>query len=406
MDERDLFAKAVDYGLKNIDKASKFKDFALSLIDLFGEGVIVHCKAAYAAVKDAARDGQFPVPLEFDSVRYVDSVSEELIANWWREYKEREEEKKRWVSSSGIDELTRNIERYRRSDEFTKMMRAVSRFHYLSPYNAMLVGLQKPGAQLVLTISKWRTFGRQPKPNAQNLITLIPFGPVQCMYDWEDTEPMAGQESTSKDELMDKWYSSLVNRATGKVADDECEHLMSNLSQYGIYLDDSFMATGNYGGYIGSCRTLKLIKVALKWDKEEHRYIWADLEAPLLLSVNRKSTQSDAFATICHELGHLFCRHVWYDRGKRRTLSIKEKEFEAETVAYLVCKRHGVKNPSEKYLATYAPDGEIPTCSIDIILKAVTEIEKMMKGLVAANQSTWGREDPKLKRMLKQLQEQ
>ena len=41
------------------------------------------------------------------------------------------------------------------------------------------------------------------------------------------------------------------------------------------------------------------------------------------------------FHTICHELGHLFCYHQFYTESKRRKLTIKEREFEAETVAGL-----------------------------------------------------------------------
>lgn len=85
------------------------------------------------------------------------------------------------------------------------------------------------------------------------------------------------------------------------------------------------------------------------------------------------------FHTICHELGHLFCYHQFYTESKRQKLTIKEREFEAETVAWLVCKRHGIYNPSEEYLASYAPLGEIPICSTDLIMKAVAEIERMME---------------------------
>ena len=48
---------------------------------------------------------------------------------------------------------------------------------------------------------------------------------------------------------------------------------------------------------------------------------------------------------------YLFCYHQFYAESKRRKLTIKEREFEAKTVAWLVCKRHGIYNPSEEYLA-------------------------------------------------------
>lgn len=112
------------------------------------------------------------------------------------------------------------------------------------------------------------------------------------------------------------------------------------------------------------------------------------------------------FHTICHELAHLFCYHQFYTESKRRKLTIKEREFEAETVAWLVCKRHGIYNPSEGYLAYYAPNGEIPICSTDLIMKAVTEIEKMLENPIKIKESLWYKEDKELKEQIKVIEKQ
>ena len=112
------------------------------------------------------------------------------------------------------------------------------------------------------------------------------------------------------------------------------------------------------------------------------------------------------FHTICHELGHLFCYHQFYTESKRRKLTIKEREFEAETVAWLVCKRHGIYNPSEEYLASYAPQGEIPICSTDLIMKAVAEIERMMESPFKIKESLWYKEDKGLKEKIRVIERQ
>ena len=112
------------------------------------------------------------------------------------------------------------------------------------------------------------------------------------------------------------------------------------------------------------------------------------------------------FHTICHELGHLFCYHQFYTESKRRKLTIKEREFEAETVAWLVCKRHGIYNPSEEYLASYAPQGEIPICSTDLIMKAVAEIERMMESPIKIKESIWYKEDKGLKEKIRVIERQ
>ena len=108
---------------------------------------------------------------------------------------------------------------------------------------------------------------------------------------------------------------------------------------------------------------------------------------------------------ISHELGHLFCYHQFYTESKRRKLTIKEREFEAETVAWLICKRHGIYNPSEEYLASYAPQGEIPICSTDLIMKAVAEIERMMKSPIKIKESLWYKEDKGLKEKIRVIEQ-
>jgi hypothetical protein len=101
--------------------------------------------------------------------------------------------------------------------------------------------------------------------------------------------------------------------------------------------------------------------------------------------VNRTHPKETRFATVLHELGHIYCGHLgtpnlkWWD--DRRYLGRNEKEFEAESVCWLVCERLGVKNPSAEYLSGYLDNNqEIPNISIDSVLKSVGIIESMING--------------------------
>ena len=76
----------------------------------------------------------------------------------------------------------------------------------------------------------------------------------------------------------------------------------------------------------------------------------AKINSRFIISINKNLSRIVQFHTICHELGHLFCYHQFYTESKRRKLTIKEREFEAETVAWLVCKRHGIYNPLKNTL--------------------------------------------------------
>ena len=91
-----------------------------------------------------------------------------------------------------------------------------------------------------------------------------------------------------------------------------------------------------------------------------------------------------------HELGHYFCHHLPNPlapkdkNGKelyarRHKLSEEQEEFEAESVAWLVCKRLGIPTDSEYYLSHYCTkNGTIPQVSPDAILRAADAIERLM----------------------------
>ncbi len=63
-------------------------------------------------------------------------------------------------------------------------------------------------------------------------------------------------------------------------------------------------------------------------------------------------------------------------RPPRLPLSVRE--FEAESICYLVCTRLGIDNPSDKYLADYlGAHAEAPHISLDCVMKAAGLIEQM-----------------------------
>ena len=99
--------------------------------------------------------------------------------------------------------------------------------------------------------------------------------------------------------------------------------------------------------------------------------------------VNNNLPNELKFTTILHELAHLYCGHLgtpypnsWSDR---RSLDKNQREFEAESVCWLICEMMGIKNPSAEYLSGYLNNNkEIHNISIDAVLKAVNLIEPMV----------------------------
>ena len=95
----------------------------------------------------------------------------------------------------------------------------------------------------------------------------------------------------------------------------------------------------------------------------------------------------EKFATLIHEVAHIYCGHTGDQKNSqmsgcdRKTLPKKIKEFEAESVCWLITQRRGIDNPSHKYLAQYLDSN---TCipegiSIETILCVAGRIEQALE---------------------------
>ena len=73
------------------------------------------------------------------------------------------------------------------------------------------------------------------------------------------------------------------------------------------------------------------------------------------MQVNRNHSPNVQFATLAHELGHLFLGHLGPDKvlnvPARQSMGHRHIELEAESVSFLVCSRNGVTSKAETYLA-------------------------------------------------------
>jgi len=275
-----------------------------------------------------------------------------------------------------LDELFSLVRQYRIGKNFGKLVQFVSRFRMYSPFNALLVHIQKPGAVFVATAARWlHEYGRQIKTGAQPLVILRPMGPVMFVFDVSETE---GKELP--DDIVNPFR--ILKGKVGK----EHEVLISTAKRDGIKVVEAKLGSlkaghietvepGHYLDYIITRRnknTQQLEQIIIHIPK---RY-------QVILNDNLNKTSQ--YTTLVHELAHLYCGHLgtpdsrwWPDR---RGLPTSTKEFEAESVAYLVCQRLGIDPRSEKYLSGYLiADSEIPAISLQTVMKSAGLIEQMGK---------------------------
>lgn len=294
-----------------------------------------------------------------------------------------------------IDELFHSIGKYRRSSEFLELLQFCRKFHYLSAYNAMLVQMQRPGATFVHTARNWdKRFNVQVKQNANPLIILVPFGPVDFVFDIDDTE------GESKKLIPESILHPFKTKGT--LSSYIYSTLIDNLKFYGIKLESVTFGIQLHAR-IERLRAPIFNDILIKYKKVQYEI---RLPEYYLISINQRSKKEEVFAALVHELAHFFCQHlkpVKEDWWKHRNLSLNEAEFEAETVAWLVCERIGIDNPSAEYLSGYLNNNsQVPNISIECILKMTNTIEALFKPL-RIEEGLLAKKDKDVKRQLQEL---
>jgi hypothetical protein len=257
------------------------------------------------------------------------------------------------AARSLLDQLLNDSRLYRTGADFKALLDFVVQLRNFAPFNAMLLEIQKPGLTYAASALDWQErFGRTVKKDSRPLLILWPFAPVAFVYDIQDTEGQPFPPGVSP-----------------------------------------FVTDGNFDEERLWDFTRKLDKKSIHWipiDKGEgkagsiqcvHRP--HDLPAQYELRVNRNHSTEVKFTTLLHELAHLFLGHLGRDIylkiPDRSSMDHAAVEIEAESVAYIICHRNGLKPRSDSYLSKYvAPDADSDSIGLYQIMRAAGQIETLL----------------------------
>jgi hypothetical protein len=275
---------------------------------------------------------------------------------------------RRTEAKRSIDELVTEARLYRSSKAFHEMIDFVSNFRHYSPFNAMLLHNQRPGTQFVAPASRWRAlYGRAIKPGPRPLIILQPRGPVIFVFDVSDTEPLPGARPLPAD--VERPFETSV-----QLPEDVWTRTVDNIKRDGIRVT---LAT--HGAHSAG-------NVMQRTDGPAQEFVTrrrprASIAVPTRfeITINNGHDLATRYATLTHELGHLYCGHLgtpdekWWPN--RQDLDHAAKEFEAEVVSYIACKRIDPNTTFPPYLAQHlGKDRNVPAMSLERIMHAAGDI--------------------------------
>jgi hypothetical protein len=251
---------------------------------------------------------------------------------------------------------------YRDSEDYLALLDFSTRMRNFAPFNAMLLNIQKPGLLYAASQYDWQgRFKRTIKDGARPLLILWPFGPVALVYDVADTEGADLPET-----VLNPFP------AIGEMREWEIKGYASLLQKKNIEVRFIEYGAGNAGSVQAQPLKEEPIIKTPSHDKE--------IPPSYIIRVNNSHDPNTQFATIAHELAHMFLGHL----GKDPFLKIPARprpahslaELEAESVSYLVCARNGVRSKAEAYLVNYVKDhATVDKLDLYTVMKAAGQVE-------------------------------
>lgn len=262
--------------------------------------------------------------------------------------------------AAAIDSLFRQALEHQGDTAFGEFLHFVRRFRRHSVFNAMLIRTQRPGAMAVGTRLQWKEIGREVNADAVPIVILRPFGPVDFVYELGDTSGRAIR-GMDEDPLA----------AKGKVPPLMWDRVVLGAERCGVVVE----VVDHYGfGLAGTAAPLHQDQADAFTEPAGGDALWR-------VKVNGRLDEVSRLATLAHELAHVYCGHLghqhrrplWPDR--RLTLTLEQRELEAEAAAWLVCQREGIAPRSAAYLSDYISTEALQGISVFAIMAAAHRIE-------------------------------
>lgn len=285
------------------------------------------------------------------------------------------------TAKASIDSLLASAARYRDPADYRDLVRFVGRLPTYSPFNRMLVHIQDPGAVYVATSSRWRThYGRDVKPGARPIIVMQPGGPVMVVFDVRHTEPVVENPRpvpTSATDPIAIGYSS-----PEAVIKHRWVRLDHNAIRDGIRI--SFADHGGHSGGSTTARSVNSIQLHRpRRSRGSNGAEWEQFALQYDVVVNESLSLKDQYATLVHELAHIYCGHLGSRNEKfwpsRPALPQEVEEVEAESIVHMLVSRLDPEVEMGDYIKGYLERaGAVPPgVSLNTMMKAAGLIEEM-----------------------------
>lgn len=226
-----------------------------------------------------------------------------------------------------LAELKKEVEECKNSDALKHYIDTMSVFHNYSLRNCMLIYFQFPNATKVAGFRTWQKLNRFVKKGEHGIHILAP-----CKSKKVD-------EQTGDEESLLYFRSVCVFDVSQTSGDNLPEWDISTPEQK-IELLDTLI------------EVVRSANIEVEYVDDLKAY---GTSSGGKIQLRNNENTATTFTTLIHEYAH----EILHSGQENLNLNREEKEVEAETVSYIVCKHFNIQNSAAKYLATWMKRDDI-----------------------------------------------
>jgi len=259
------------------------------------------------------------------------------------------------LTEAGVQELALQLQSGK-TQEFESYLSTMSSFHDYSWGNIMLITRQSPNATLVAGFRTWQNkHNRNVKKGEKGICILA---------------PMIGKKKDAKSGEEDEEKSVFGYRAV---------HVFDVSQTEGEDLPAPHEVSGEPGANLERLKQVARDSGITLYYEEDLR--GADgLSKGGAIALRANLSPAEEFSTLAHEL----CHELLHRKEERSATDTRQRELEAESVAFVVAKACGIENAlnhSADYILSYDGDTELLTKSLARIQKMATTLITSLREL-------------------------
>ena len=260
------------------------------------------------------------------------------------------------------------------SDKYAQYISAMAKFHHYSFRNALLILFQCPHASSVAGYGTWEKLGRHVKAHEQGIQILAPCG-FQALLEVEKIDPVTGQTLYGPDgsPLTEKKHVS-PNRFRIAHVFDLSQTEGKDLPRLGVY--ELSGEVEDYSSIYDRLTALSPLPVVQEGFQREAKGYTSFTENRIVIKPGMSQVQT--IKTLVHEIAHAKLHKPSDILVEEAPQSRRQKEVEAESVAYVVCQYFGIDTAdySLGYVAGWSKGREVAElkASLDVIHSTAGEI--------------------------------